>query len=157
VTLLRPWRRVEPGPAHAASPSENSKEGEAVNRDGKSPAAQRALRTELACARALLDALEAVLDAESEEQTQCGVALQMAEQFVRVANTMSQWKAERSQNGVSEPRHDHAFQLAPPSRVTEGERVHKHDSADWTQRGVTEERANERAQGGPLVLTSLAS
>jgi hypothetical protein len=37
-----------------------------VNRNGKARAAQRALRTELACARALLDELEAVLDAEND-------------------------------------------------------------------------------------------
>jgi hypothetical protein len=47
----------------------------------------------------VLDELEAALDAETEERTQCGVALPMTEQFVRVANTMSQWKGERSRSG----------------------------------------------------------
>ncbi len=56
---------------------------------GARRAAQRALRTELACARALLDELEAVLDAENEERTQNCVVIQMADQFARVAHTMT--------------------------------------------------------------------
>ncbi len=49
-------------------------------------AARRALRTELACARALLDELEAALDAGDE--LHCDVSVQAADQLVRVASTM---------------------------------------------------------------------
>jgi hypothetical protein len=127
-----------------------------VSRDGKSPPAQRAARTELACARALLDALEAMLDAENEERAQCGVALQMAEQFIRLANALSHWEATWSQNGVLDSCHDDSFKFAPPSRITEGARVHKLD-AKLGPEGGTDESADERAQGAPVILTSLAS
>jgi ribosome-associated translation inhibitor RaiA len=49
-------------------------------------AARRALRMEIACARALLDELEATLDAE--EDVRCDVSAQAADQLTRLANTM---------------------------------------------------------------------
>jgi hypothetical protein len=129
-----------------------------VNGNGRnSPAAQRALRTELACARALLDALETALDAETEERTKCGVALQIAEQFVRVANTMTLWGDAWSQNGISELRQVDSFKLAPPSRLTDGARARRHDAILIGPKGRTEEHAGERARGIARVLTSLAS
>jgi len=127
-----------------------------MNRDKKLPAAQRAARTELACARALLDALEAMLDAENEERAQCGVALQMAEQFIRLANALSHWEATWSQNGVLDSCHDDSFKFAPPRSITEGARVHTLD-AKLGPEGGTDESADERTQGAPLILTSLAS
>jgi hypothetical protein len=110
----------------------------------------------MACARALLDELEAVLDAENEERAQCGVALQMAEQFIRLANALSHWEATWSQNGLLDSCHDDSFKLAPPSRVTEGARVHKL-GVKLGPEGGTDEPADERTQEAPLILTSLAS
>jgi hypothetical protein len=147
-------RRVEPEPNTCLSAAEKGKNGEDVNLNGKSREEHRALRIELACARALLDALEAVLDAEIEARTQCGVVLQIADQFARVANTMRHWKTERSESGVSEPRHDDS---SPPSQVSERKRANKQDAKRIEQKGETEERATEQTHGTPLVLTSLAS
>ena len=59
---------------------------------GKMRVAQRPARTELACARALLDALEALLDAEHEDRTRCDVVVQVADQLARVASTLRLWK-----------------------------------------------------------------
>jgi hypothetical protein len=70
---------------------------------GPARLAQRGLRTDVACARALLDALEAVLDAESDEGTQRDVIVQMAGQLTRVASRMEAWKAVRAQDEPSEP------------------------------------------------------
>ncbi len=66
--------------------------------------AQRGLRTDVACARALLDALEAVLDADSDERTQRDVIVQMAGQLTRVASRMEAWNAGRAEDEPSEPR-----------------------------------------------------
>lgn len=57
---------------------------------GDAGLAQRTVRTELACARALLDELETVLDAQNEEQTRSDVVLQVADQLARVASTLKQ-------------------------------------------------------------------
>ncbi len=51
----------------------------------------RAVSTELACARALLDALEALLRSEEVEPTRCDVVVQLADQLTRVATTMKEW------------------------------------------------------------------
>ena len=61
---------------------------ETVNVDGRSRRTACTVRTELACARALLDELETVLDMRSEEQTQRDVVLQVADQLARVASTL---------------------------------------------------------------------
>ncbi|HSY23501.1 MAG TPA: hypothetical protein VK841_15350 [Polyangiaceae bacterium] len=50
------------------------------------PTASRALRMEIACARTLLDELEAALDAEEEVRSH--VSAQTADQLTRLANTM---------------------------------------------------------------------
>lgn len=50
--------------------------------------ALRALRTELACARALLDALETLLDRENEERTRGDVVVQVADYLASVASTL---------------------------------------------------------------------
>jgi hypothetical protein len=68
--------------------------------------AQRALRTELACARALLDALEAVLDAETREQVRADVVVQMADQLARMANAIKRWNARPSEKDCAEADHD---------------------------------------------------
>jgi len=49
--------------------------------------------TALACARALLDELETVLDDPDDERTRSDVVIQVAEQLARLANMMNQWKA----------------------------------------------------------------
>ncbi|MGA7119171.1 MAG: hypothetical protein WBY94_03690 [Polyangiaceae bacterium] len=51
----------------------------------------RAVSTELACARALLDALETLLRAEAVEPSRCDVVVQLADQLARVATTMKEW------------------------------------------------------------------
>ncbi|HXN34318.1 MAG TPA: hypothetical protein VN894_20795 [Polyangiaceae bacterium] len=51
----------------------------------------RAVSTELACARALLDALEALLRSGDAEPTRCDVVVQLADQLARVATTMKEW------------------------------------------------------------------
>ncbi len=53
----------------------------------------RAVSTEVACARALLDALETLLLAENIEPNRCDVIVQIADQLARVATTMRQWGA----------------------------------------------------------------
>jgi hypothetical protein len=63
--------------------------------------AQRSLRTDVACARALLDALEAVLDAENDERTRRDVIVQMAGQLTRVAGRMEAWRAAISNSEPS--------------------------------------------------------
>ncbi len=62
--------------------------------------APRTVSTELACARALLDALEAVLDAESEERIAFDVVVQVADQLARLAGSMKRWESERPQSPV---------------------------------------------------------
>jgi len=60
------------------------------------PVARRApshVLTALACARALLDELETVLDDPDDERTRSDVVIQVAEQLARLANMMNQWKA----------------------------------------------------------------
>jgi hypothetical protein len=49
-------------------------------------ATRRTLRMEIACARMLLDELEAALDAG--EKVQCDVSAQTADQLARLADTM---------------------------------------------------------------------
>jgi hypothetical protein len=53
------------------------------------------MRTELACARALSDALEIILDADRGD-----VIVQLADQLVRVASTMRQWEATHHPHGI---------------------------------------------------------
>lgn len=60
---------------------------------GKSSVAQRTRRTEVACARALLDELEVALDAETDARTQGDVVVQIADQLACLAKTMKQWDA----------------------------------------------------------------
>jgi predicted component of type VI protein secretion system len=63
---------------------------------GPDPIARRApshVLTALACARALLDELETVLDARDDERTQSDVVIQVAEDLSRLANLMKQWKS----------------------------------------------------------------
>ncbi|MGA7119358.1 MAG: hypothetical protein WBY94_04630 [Polyangiaceae bacterium] len=51
----------------------------------------RTVSTELACARALLDALESILRSGEFEPTRCDVVVQVADQLARVATTMKEW------------------------------------------------------------------
>jgi hypothetical protein len=51
----------------------------------------RAVSTGLACARALLDALETLLRSGDVEPTRCDVVVQVADQLARVATTMKEW------------------------------------------------------------------
>ncbi|HXN30608.1 MAG TPA: hypothetical protein VN894_02055 [Polyangiaceae bacterium] len=53
----------------------------------------RAVSTEVACARALLDALETLLRAEDVEANRYDVIVQVADQLARVATTIRQWGA----------------------------------------------------------------
>lgn len=62
----------------------------AVDPDPMARRAPRHVLTALACARALLDELETVLD---DERTRSDVVIQVAEQLARLANMMNQWKA----------------------------------------------------------------
>jgi hypothetical protein len=109
-------------------------------------------RTELACARALLDALEALLDAEHEEEsTQCDVVVQVADQLARAATIMKQWTEERSREESSMPRpYVRALEVARRSPGAETER--KKDASDTIQaieaRGIVRE---------PMQATPLAS
>jgi hypothetical protein len=54
--------------------------------------APRNLLTALACARALLDALETVIDAGDDEATR-DIVIQVAEHLALLASTMTLWKA----------------------------------------------------------------
>jgi hypothetical protein len=63
----------------------------------------REVWTEIACARALLDELETVLDAAHGEQTRCVFVTQIADQLTRVANTMKEWEAGRGQQSTHLP------------------------------------------------------
>jgi hypothetical protein len=63
---------------------------------GRADALSRGVMTEVACARALLDELETVLDADHEGHAGCDVVAQVADQLTRLASTMKHWKAERS-------------------------------------------------------------
>jgi hypothetical protein len=110
---------------------------------GKARLAQRTPRTELACARALLDALEAVLDAEHEEQTRCDVAAQVADQLARVANTLKQWKSERpAEESLSL---DGAFELSSAGSGAESE-GNKQQVGDATGPRERTERGREQTQ-----------
>ncbi|MGO8996523.1 MAG: hypothetical protein ACLQVI_24680 [Polyangiaceae bacterium] len=57
------------------------------------PLSPLAVRTELACARALLDELEARLASENAKGGSRELAAQAAEELMRVARTMKQWAA----------------------------------------------------------------
>jgi hypothetical protein len=81
-----------------------TKRGETMNLEGRARLAPRAVRTELACARALLDELETVLDAESEERTRGDVVIQVADQLTRMASTMKQWKDSEAAEGFARER-----------------------------------------------------
>ena len=59
--------------------------------------APRMVSTELACARALLDALEVLIDAESEEGIAFDLVVQVADQLARLSGTMKRWESERHQ------------------------------------------------------------
>jgi hypothetical protein len=61
----------------------------------EAPLEPRAVRAELACARALLDELENVLMAHNEQRTRCNVVDQVADQLDRVANTIRRWAKAR--------------------------------------------------------------
>jgi hypothetical protein len=50
----------------------------------------RRLRTELACARALLDALETLFAVEREDLARLDVVVQLADQLARLASTIKQ-------------------------------------------------------------------
>jgi hypothetical protein len=54
-------------------------------------AAPHQVLTALACARALLDELETVIERAADEQARSGVVAQLAEHLVRLAGTMTQW------------------------------------------------------------------
>ena len=53
----------------------------------------RRLLTALACARALLDQLELVIDAENDERTH-DVVIQVADHLKGLASTMTLWQAD---------------------------------------------------------------
>jgi hypothetical protein len=73
-----------------------TKRGDTPNPERRARLALSTVRTELACARALLDELETVLHAESEERTRDDVFIQVADQLARMANTMKQWTEDES-------------------------------------------------------------
>ena len=54
--------------------------------------APREVLTALACARALLDELETVVDAGSDERTRLDVVSQVAEYLRQLASTMTRWQ-----------------------------------------------------------------
>jgi hypothetical protein len=65
---------------------------EAANLEEWPRRAPRNLLTALACARALLDALETVIDAGDNEATR-DIVIQVSEHLARLASTMALWKA----------------------------------------------------------------
>ncbi|MDP9002956.1 MAG: hypothetical protein M3O46_22930 [Myxococcota bacterium] len=71
-----------------------------ANLAGEARPSHRIARTEVACARALLDQLETMLDTQNEEQTRCDVVLQVADQLARVASTMKQSGARRGDKPI---------------------------------------------------------
>jgi hypothetical protein len=78
-----------------------------VHLEGKTVLVPRTVWTELACVRAVLDKLEAVLDSDSEEQVRCDVIGQLADELERLARTMTRWEAERrAERGRQGPDHD---------------------------------------------------
>jgi hypothetical protein len=64
------------------------------------------LELELSCARALLDALETVLDREHPERAPRDVIIQVAEQLARTAIALKQWAVNGVGNSQSERRRD---------------------------------------------------
>ena len=54
--------------------------------------APREVLTALACARALLDELETVVDAGSDERTRADLVNQVAEYLRQLASTMTRWQ-----------------------------------------------------------------
>jgi hypothetical protein len=66
---------------------------ETANLEESPRRAPRSLLTALACARALLDQLETVIDGANDERTR-DVVIQVAEHLARLASTITQWQAD---------------------------------------------------------------
>jgi hypothetical protein len=75
-------------------------------RHGRTSRELHSWEVELACARALLDELETVLEREHQEQARSDVMVQVAEQLERTAATMKQWVRDRARNHRWERRRD---------------------------------------------------
>jgi hypothetical protein len=73
---------------------------ENANLEGEAPLKPRAVRAELACARALLDELATVLEARNEERARYDMANQVADQLERVADTIRRWATARDHQQV---------------------------------------------------------
>jgi hypothetical protein len=84
-----------------------------VNVAGKSDLTRRIRRIELACARALLDELEAALDAKTDDRTPGDFVVQSADQLARLATTMklSSPPDRKEPRGL---RHEDAFESRSP-------------------------------------------
>lgn len=102
---------TQKSPEITAVRHEDRKERGPVTVAGKTRVTQRTPRLELACARALLDALEALLDAD-EEDVRRDVVVQVAHQLARAADVMKQWTVARSEEESSTPAHDRALKSA---------------------------------------------
>jgi len=74
--------------------------------------AHRTMRIELACARALLDAIEIVLDTPSAARSRSDVVAQIADQLSRVAITIQRWQDEQCDDEFPEATSDESSERA---------------------------------------------
>lgn len=74
--------------------------------------AHRTMRIELACARALLDAIEIVLNAPSTARSRSDVVAQIADQLSRVALTIRRWQDGQRDDEFPEATSDESSERA---------------------------------------------
>jgi hypothetical protein len=119
-----------------------------VSIDAHAGLAHRTMRIELACARALLDAIEMVLSAPSTARSRSDVVAQIADQLSRVAITIQRWQDEQRDDEFREATSDESSDRACcPSGVDDtARRVENEPKTDsWLRYEPVTVRIQERA------------